>query len=170
MDLGFDVVEMEAADHVETGETAPDFVRPLVGEEYWEDVALSTLLEEGPVALVFHPMAGSFPATYVWQELSAREWGDVQVVGLSIATPYGHKRLIDERGLGDRFRLYSDPGNGVAESYGIAHDLDGMAGVGEPRPAAFVVDTDRTVQYAWVSEEWPAFPPYDELHEATQSL
>jgi peroxiredoxin len=45
-----------------------------------------------------------------------------------------------------------------------------MNGIDEPRPAAFVIDTDRTVQYAWVAEEWPAFPPYDELHEATQSL
>ncbi|MFB6189939.1 MAG: redoxin domain-containing protein [Halapricum sp.] len=170
MDLDFDVVDLGPADHVEAGDTAPDFTRPLVTDEYWEDVALTELLDDGPVVLVAHPMAGSFPATYVWQALPSREWGDCQVVGLSIATPYAHKRLIEERDLGDEYRLYSDPGNGVAEAYGIAHDLDGMAGVAEPRPAAFVVDTDRTVEYAWVAEEWPDFPPYDELEAAAQDL
>ena len=170
MDLGFDVVELGEASHVAEGERAPDFTRPLVGDEYWEDVALSTLCRDGPVVLVFHPMAGSFPATYVWKELPDYDWGDAQVVGLSIATPYAHKRLIDERGLGDEYRLYSDPSNGVAETFGIAHELDGMAGVSEPRPSAFVVDGDQTVQYAWVASEWPAFPDYDELHAAVEDL
>jgi len=170
MDLGFDVVDLEPAEHVEEGDTAPEFTRPLVTDEYWEDVALSELLDDGPVVLVFHPMAGSFPATYVWKELPGREWGDCQVVGCSIATPYAHKRLIDEHDLGDEYRLYSDPGNGVAEQFGIAHELDGMAGIAEPRPAAFVIDADRAVEYAWVAEEWPDFPDYDELEAAAQSV
>jgi len=170
MDLGFDVVDLGSTDHVEAGDTVPEFTRPLVADEYWEDVALSELLEEGPVVLVFHPMAGSFPATYVWKELPGREWGDCQVVGCSIATPYAHKRLIEERDLGGEYRLYSDPGNGVAEQFGIAHDLDGMEGVAEPRPAAFVVDTDRTIEYAWVAGEWPAFPDYDELEAAARDV
>jgi len=170
MDLGFDIVDLEPTEHVEEGDTAPEFTRPLVTDEYWEDIALSEILDDGPVVLVFHPMAGSFPATYVWQELPGREWGDCQVVGLSIATPYAHKRLIDERGLGEEYRLYSDPGNGVAEQFGIAHELDGMAGVAEPRPAAFVIDTDHTVQYAWVAKEWPDFPDYDELEAAAQDV
>jgi peroxiredoxin len=62
MDLDFDVVELGEADHPTEGEKAPEFTRPLVNDEFWEDVALSTLLEDGPVALVFHPVAGSFPA------------------------------------------------------------------------------------------------------------
>jgi peroxiredoxin len=170
MDLGFDVVDLGPTDHVEEGDTAPDFTRPLVNDEYWEDVALSELLEDGPVVLVFHPMAGSFPATYVWKELPTRGWGNCQVVGLSIATPYAHKRLIEERDLDDEFRLYSDPQNGVAEAFGIAHDLGGMAGIAEPRPAAFVIDTDHTVTYAWVAQQWPEFPDYDELEAAAQNV
>jgi peroxiredoxin len=170
MDLGFDLVDLGPADHVAEGESAPDFERPLVNDEFWEDVALSALLEDGPVALVFHPMAGSFPATYVWQNLPDQEWGDAQVIGCSIATPYAHKRLIEERDLGDDYRLYSDPGNGVAEAFGIDWELDGMTGVEEPRPAAFVIDTDGTVTYAWVAEEWPAFPPYEEVAAAAREL
>ncbi|WP_134671211.1 redoxin domain-containing protein [Halorussus marinus] len=163
----FDVVDLPETDHVAEGDTAPDFTRPLVTDEYWEDAALSDLAEEGPVLLVFYPMDGAFPATYVWNELRDRAWEDdydVTVVGLSISDPYAHKQLVEERGMD--YRLFSDPQNGVAESYGVVHDLDGMAGVSEPRPAAFLLDEDRTVEYAWVAEEWPDFPDYDEIEAA----
>lgn len=171
MDLGFDVVHLGPADHPQAGERAPDFTRPLVTDEYWEDVALADLAAQGaePTVLVFHPMAGSFPATYAWQEITARDWAaDATVVGLSIASPYAHKRLIGGRDLGEDYALFSDPGNGVAERYGISHDLDGMAGISEPRPAAFVLGGDRTIEYAWVAREWPAFPDYDEIEAAIQ--
>ncbi len=166
MELPFDVVDLGPADHPEAGDQAPDFTRPLVNEEFWEDVPLSDLVarETGPTLLLFHPMDGAFPATYIWQEVAERGWHeDATVVGCSVSTPYAHERLIDERGLGDDYQLYSDPAAGVAEEYGIAHQLDGMVGVVEPRPAAFVLDADRTVEYAWVATEWPAFPDYDEI-------
>jgi peroxiredoxin len=173
MELSFDVVELGDADHPREGEQAPDFVRPLVNEEYWEDVALSELTAEGPVVLLFHSMDGAFPATYLWNEIRDREFDsyDATVVGVSVSTPYEHKTLIEEQALTGRgFRLFSDPGNGVAEQYGIVNDLDGMHGVSEPRPAAFVIDGDRTVQYAWVAQEWPEFPDYDELQTAVETV
>ncbi|MFC6863195.1 redoxin domain-containing protein [Halomicroarcula sp. GCM10025817] len=164
MDLEFDVVDLDTADHPEAGDRAPDFTRPLVNEEFWEDVSLSTLCadSDGPVVLVFHAMDGAFPATYVWNEIRDRGWHrDATVVGLSISTPYEHKTLLEERDIEGQYRLYSDPANGVAEAYGIDMDLDGMTGLAEPRPAVFVLDGDRTVEYAWVSEQWPDFPDYD---------
>ena len=166
MDLDFEVVDLGPADHPEEGDAAPDFTRPLVNEEYWEDVALSELVqrEDGPTLLVFHPMDGAFPATYIWQEITEREWHqDATVVGLSISTPYAHKDLIEKHEMGEDYELYSDPAAGVAEEYGIAHQLDGMVGVVEPRPAVFVLDDDLTVDYAWVATEWPDFPDYDEV-------
>jgi peroxiredoxin len=169
--VDFDVVELPETDHVAEGETAPDFTRPLVDDEFWEDVALSDLTAESPVVLVFHPMDGSFPATYAWKELAEHRWDDeygVTVVGLSVSTPYEHASLVEDRDLD--YRLFSDPGNGVAEAYGIVHDLDGMAGVSEPRPTVYVLDTDRTVEYAWVADEWPAFPDYDEVEAAIEGL
>ena len=155
--VDFDVVALDPADHVEVGETAPEFSRPLVNAEYWEDIALSGLTADGPVLLVFYPMDGAFPATYIWNEIRDRSWGDeVTVVGVSISTPYEHKTFIRERGM--NYRLYSDPTNEVGNAYGIVNDLDGMTGVSEPRPAVFLLDADRTVQYAWVASEWPDFP------------
>jgi len=173
MDLGFDVVDLPPSDHPEEGDQAPDFERPLVNAEFWEDRALSDLTAEGPVLLVFHPMDGAFPTTYMWNEIRDRGWGTgendaLQVVGCSISTPYEHKTTIAEREMD--YRLFSDPQNGVAEQYGVVNDLDGMAGVSEPRPAAFLLDGERTVQYAWVAEEWPAFPDYDEIERELDAL
>ena len=171
MDLDFEVVSLPETDHVDEGETAPDFTRPLVNDEYWEDVALSDLTDEGPVLLVCHPMDGAFPSTYVWNEIRDREWGerfDARVVGISISDPYAHKRLIVERGMD--YDLFTDPGADVAREYGIEHPLDGMANIVEFRPAVFLIDSDRTVDYAWVAEEWPDFPNYDEVEAALEAL
>ncbi len=167
--VDFEVASLPDADHVAEGDTAPDFTRPLVDDEYWEDASLSELTDEGAVLLVFYPMDGAFPATYVWNEIRDRGWesdaeeNDLTVVGLSISDPYSHKQLIEERGMD--YRLFSDPSNEVAEDYGVVHDLDGMAGVNEPRPAVFLLDEDRTVEYAWVAAEWPDFPNYDEIED-----
>ncbi|PSP53650.1 peroxiredoxin, partial [Halobacteriales archaeon QH_7_68_42] len=127
MDLPFEVVDLPPTDHPEVGDRAPDFERPLIGREYWEDTALSDLTAEGPVALVFHPMDGAFPATYIWNEIHDREWLDsdaYELVGLSVSSPYEHTDLLKARGVDAR--LFSDPGNGVAERYDIVNDLDGM--------------------------------------------
>ncbi|MCL7416236.1 MAG: redoxin domain-containing protein [Halalkalicoccus sp.] len=169
MMVEFDVVELGPADHPVAGETAPDFTRPLVNREFWEDVSLSELTDEGAVLLVFTPMDGAFPATYVWNEIRDRSWGEsVTVVGLSISTPYEHMDLLEERGIDHA--LFSDPGADVAREYGIDHDLDGMSGISEPRPAVFLLGENRIVEYAWVAEEWPDFPPYDEIEDAIESL
>ena len=167
--VDFDVVSLPETDHVAVGDRAPDFTRPLVNDEFWADASLAELTDDGPVCLVFFPMDGSFPATYIWNELRDRALGDLlTVVGVSISTPYAHKRLIEERDMD--FDLFSDPGNGVAEQYGVANDLDGMAGVSEARPATFLIDEDRTVQYAWVAAAWPDFPPYDDLEHEVRAL
>lgn len=171
MELDFEVVDLDESDHPIEGTQAPDFVRPLVNKEYWEDVALSELTIDGPVLLVFYTMDGDFPATYIWNELRDRAWEDdydITIVGLSISSPYEHKMFIDEREMS--YRLFSDPQNGVAEEYGIVNDLDGMAGISEPRPAVFLIDEELTIQYDWVAQEWPEFPDYDEIADELAGL
>ncbi|SEQ76684.1 redoxin domain-containing protein [Natrinema salaciae] len=161
----FDVVELGPADHPEPGEQAPEFTRPLVTDEFWEDRTLSELVAEteGRTVLVFTPMTGSFLAKYVWDELADRSWNDRagRVVGVTASTPYGVKRFLEDND--SPFAFFADPANGVAESYGIDHDLDGMTGVSEPRVAFFALDGDRTVEGAWVATDWPDFPDYDAL-------
>jgi peroxiredoxin len=171
MELGFEVVDLPETNHPTEGEEAPDFTRPLVTDEQWEDVSLSELAADQPVLLVFHTMDGAFPSTYIWNELRDRafeEHADVQVVGLSISSPYEHMTMIDEREMD--YAVFSDPQNGVAEAYDIVNDLDGMAGVSEPRPAVFLVDSELTIQYAWVADEWPDFPDYDAVADAVDAI
>ncbi|WP_049924469.1 redoxin domain-containing protein [Halopiger djelfimassiliensis] len=159
----FEVVSLESTDHVEPGDDAPEFTRPLVNDEYWTDRSLSGLVAEGRTILVFTPMTGSFLAKYVWDELHERGWDDREerVVGLTASTPYGVKRFLEANDY--PFALFADPGNEVARAYGIAHDLDGMAGISEPRLAFFAIDEQRTIEGAWVATEWPEFPEYDAL-------
>lgn len=166
------VVELEPTEHVEENERAPDFTRPLVNGTFWEDVALSDVLEDGPVLLVFHPMDGAFPTTYLYNELKARSIpeSNAQVVGLTISTPYDHARTIEDRGIESIRGLYSDPSNEIAAKYGVTHDLDGMEGLEEPRLALFLIEPDRTVSFAWVADAWPQFPDYDALEDALDAL
>ena len=169
MELEFEITDLPASDHPEVGEVAPDFTRPLVGPEYWEDASLSDVAAEGPTLLVFHPMDGAFPTTYIYNAVDDHGFAEeIQVVGVSVSTPYEHKDLLEARG--EDVRLFSDPDAGVAAAYDVANDLDGMAGVTEHRPAVFVLDTDRTVQYAWVADEWPAFPDYEEVTAAVADV
>jgi len=167
----FPVTGLPPADHVAAGDTAPDFTRPLVTDTHWEDAALSEVTAESPVLLVFHPMDGCPRTTYIYNEIRARGWDDsnaFDVVGVSVSSPYEHGRLIADRGVD--VGLFSDPSNGVAERYGIVNDRIGMAGIAEPRPAAFVLDEDRGVRYADVATEWPDPPDYDALAEALAAL
>lgn len=171
MSRDFDVVSLPATDHPEVGDTAPDFSRPLVNREFWKDVTLATLADDQPVLLVFHPMDWSPTAINLWSELQDRGWAeafDVSVVGVSISTPYDHKRFLNEQDL--NCELFSDPTNEVAEAYDITHDLSGMDGISEPRPAVFLLDTNRTVKYVWVTEKWPNYPEYDAIEEVLATL
>ncbi|WP_066384011.1 hypothetical protein [Halalkalicoccus paucihalophilus] len=59
--------------------------------------------------------------------------------------------------------LYSDPENDVVERYGVIHDLDGMTGLSESRPAMFLIRNELSIDYTWVADEWPQSPPYDEI-------
>ncbi|WP_254521740.1 redoxin domain-containing protein [Natrinema caseinilyticum] len=163
--LDFEVVELGPTDHPEPGDEAPEFTRPLVTAEFWEDRTLSDLVRDtdGRTILVFTPMTGSFLAKYVWDELADRNWDErsARIVGVTASTPYGIKRFLADNDY--PFQFVSDPGNGVAAAYDVAHDLDGMTGISEPRIAFFALDSDRTVQSAWVATDWPEFPDYDDL-------
>jgi peroxiredoxin len=172
MNLGFEVSELPAVDALGKGDTAPGFTRPLVNDEFWEDVALSDLTADSPVVLVFHQMAGDFPPTYILQEIRDQEWTDwdAEVVGVSISSPYELKGFIREWRDFEQFRFVSDPSAEVAEEFGLATDVAGMTGIREPRPAVYVLDGDRTVRYAWVAGENPDFPPYSEVEAAVQDL
>lgn len=171
MDLGFDVVDLPDCDPPAVGDVVPDFNRPLVTAESWSDSTLSAQTDDGPVVLVFHPMLGSFPATYVWRGITTADWVGtygVRPIGITISTPYHARVFLESRGIDGR--LFSDPANRVACTYDLQHDLDGMAGIVEPRPAVFVLDEDRRVTFSWWADRWPDLPDWSAVDEAVAAV
>ena len=116
----FDVVEFDADDGLKLGDTAPDLSRPLVGDDHWRDVSLSSLASDDSMLLLFHSMNGSWPAIFLWQELRDRGWHeayDVEIVGVTISTPYSCWEFREQWSV--PYRLYSDPQNDLAEAFGV---------------------------------------------------
>jgi peroxiredoxin len=71
------------------------------------------------------------------------------VLGISTDGVYSHRAFAEQHRID--FPLLSDSDGRVAEAYGVRTDeIDDHRGVA--RSAVFVVDPDRTVQYAWRSE------------------
>lgn len=169
----FEVVSFPASDHPRPGEVVADFTRPLVTVDGWRDATLSTIAAEGPIALFFYPLNWGGKSRYWWKAVRDRGWGEAgdgdgyRVLGVGIAQPFDQQRFAEFMDL--PYGLFSDPANGVAERYDLVHDLDGMAGVSEPRPALFLLDESLTVEYAWVADGWPETPPYDEVEAAMAS-
>lgn len=129
---------------VETGSAAPDFT---LGDHNRDQVTLSTLWREKNVLLVFYPFAFSQicegEICQVRDELAAYSDENVQVVGVSVDTPFSLKVWADQQGFG--FPLLSDfwPHGEVAKAYGVFNDLGGMANRG-----TFLIDTQGIVRFA----------------------
>ena len=92
---------------VETGAAAPDFTLPDTGRT---PVTLSELWRARPVLLVFYPFAFSHicegEICQVRDELAGYTDENVQVVGVSVDTPFTLKAWADRQGL--TFPLLSD--------------------------------------------------------------
>ncbi|MDX1748622.1 MAG: redoxin domain-containing protein [Halobacteriales archaeon] len=166
----FPVVELPETDHPGAGEAAPDFTRPLVTGSGWRDRSLYSLLEECPVVLFCFPMDGTGTARSSWVRIRERGWGDdgAAVIGISISTPHEHVWLLDRHDL--PYGMFSDPGAGVADLYGIPHDYGGMAGLTGHRPSFFVIDSSGRIRFAWVASRWPEPRPYDAVERALSTI
>lgn len=152
---------------LQVGDRAPDatvFVRPR------EPINLNAL-DGRPLVLLFFPLAFSGVCTTemsmiaedysAWRELGA------QVVGISIDSPYVNQKFAESTNA--TFPIISDFNKEAATAYGVLRDdLGGLKGVSER--AAFVIDADGRIAYAWVGENPGVFPPLDEIKAAVTSL
>jgi peroxiredoxin len=166
--------ETDGGDGLDVGETAPDFVAPLVRPDGdVEDVALSTLLEEKPVLLSFYTVDFSPDCVSEWCSFRDFDWfasGDeVQVVGISKSGPRLHRQFIQRLGL--TFPLYADPNLDVGRAFDVEYRTLGL--FRRARRSCFLVDQNREIRYKWLGEHWldPTrdTPPMSELHEAVQT-
>ncbi len=152
------------------GDRAPavegTLVRP---EDDTEEVALETLLADGPVLLSFYTADFSPDCVEEWCAFRDFEWfhanDEIRVVGASKSGPGLHRRFVDYFDLG--FPLYADPDLDIAEAFGVRYRAFGLSA--RSRRSCFLIDADGVIRYRWLSDHWldPTrdVPPVTEIHE-----
>ncbi|RRS01871.1 peroxiredoxin [Glycomyces terrestris] len=129
---------------IETGAKAPDFT---LKDQHNQDVALADFLGEKHVLLVFYPFAFTGVCEGelcgIRDNLDAYQSDDVQVLAVSVDSPFAHKVWAQREGF--EFPLLSDfwPHGAVAQAYGVFNDEKGMANRG-----TFVIDKQGVVRFA----------------------
>jgi peroxiredoxin (alkyl hydroperoxide reductase subunit C) len=129
---------------IAVGEQATDFT---LKDQNNEDFTLSSFRGTRAVLLIFYPLAFTGICTgelcAVRDDLSTFQNPDVQVVSISVDSPYSHKIFSEREGY--EFPLLSDfwPHGGVAKAYGVFNEEVGFANRG-----TFLVDKAGTVRFA----------------------
>lgn len=154
--------------HITVGEPAPDFsLAPAPGPER---ITLSGL-RGSPVVILFFPLAFSGVCTaemcHLAEDWSRWERVGATVLGISVDSPFVNRRFAEETRV--PFPLLSDFNREAAAAYGVLYsEFYGMKGVS--KRAAFVVDRDGTVVYAWAAEDAGLMPPFEEILAAVRGL
>ncbi|MCU1689912.1 MAG: ahpE [Pseudonocardiales bacterium] len=133
---------------VEVGAFAPDFT---LKDYNNEEFTLSSLRGDRAVLLVFYPAAFTGICTgelcAVRDDIASFQNDDVQIVALSVDSPYSLKIFAEREGYS--FPILSDfwPHGEVAMRYGVFNDQQGFANRG-----TFLVDIDGIVRFAEMNE------------------
>lgn len=133
---------------VEVGALAPDFT---LKDYNNEEFTLSSLRGDRAVLLVFYPAAFTGICTgelcAVRDDIASFQNDDVQIVALSVDSPYSLKIFAEREGYS--FPILSDfwPHGEVAMRYGVFNDQQGFANRG-----TFLVDIDGIVRFAEMNE------------------
>jgi len=152
---------------VSEGDDAPDFSAPVATGDV-DQFTLSERLEDGPVLLAFFP--GAFTSTCSHEmntfddRLAAFEDEGVTVYGVSTDSPFALNEFRDKLDLS--FDLISDGNREIIDAYDISMDFDHLGVKNIAKRAVFIVDSDGTVSYAWITDDASVEPDYDELEAA----
>lgn len=88
-----------------------------------------------------------------------------QLVILDVDSPFVNKAYAEANKI--TFPILSDYSRQTIAAYGGLHEnFAGLTGYSAPKRAVFVIDRNRTVQFAWISENPGALPPFDEIKQA----
>jgi peroxiredoxin len=156
---------------VSEGDHAPAFTAPLATGGI-DSFTLSEQLGDGPVVLAFFP--GAFTGVCSHEMSTFEERLDAitdaggRLYGVSVDSPFALNEFRDKLSLS--FDLVSDANREVIDEYDISMDFDHLGVHDLAKRAVFVVDTDGTVTYAWVSDDPGVEPNYEQLQTAVDSL
>ncbi len=133
---------------VEVGAKAPDFT---LNDYNRQPVTLSSFQGEKNVLVVFYPFAFSGICTgelcQVRDELSDYTNANVQILGISVDSPFALKAWADPENY--KFPLLSDfwPHGAVAQQYGVFNEKAGLATRG-----TFLVDKTGVVRFTEINQ------------------
>ncbi|WP_283248118.1 peroxiredoxin [Leucobacter rhizosphaerae] len=133
---------------LQVGAVAPDFT---LSDQHGEELTLSELVAEGPVALVFFPLAFSGICTgelcELRDNLSVFSDSKVRLVGVSVDSVFTLQAWAKQEGY--EFSILSDfwPHGAVAKEYGVFIEDGGIA-----TRATLVIGQDRSVLASFETE------------------
>ncbi|TXT56529.1 MAG: hypothetical protein BAJATHORv1_20118 [Candidatus Thorarchaeota archaeon] len=153
---------------LQPGEKAPDFT---LLEAPGKSITLSEELKKGPVVLVFYPadfssvcqkeLCAFRDAIAEYNKLGAR------VLGISVDGIFSHAAFKEKNDI--QFPLLSDWEKQTIHDYDVV--LPNLAGMKEvAKRSVFVIKSDGTVIYSWVSDDPGKLPPFDEVKKAVENL
>lgn len=156
-----------------TDTEAPDFTLPGTGADGPEpsEYNLSAALEDGPVVVSFYLFDFHPACTEHMCDLHDLAWfdlaDDVTVFGISTDRTFSHQAFAEAEGL--EVRLLSDSDGTVAENYDALYDeFQGHKRIA--KRSVYVVDTDRTIAYAWQTEDPQEQPDWGKAKAALDGL
>ncbi len=157
---------------LDPGTTAPTFALPAAVDGEITAVDLASLAGTDVVVLAFYPADFSDVCTEELCTLRDFELFDLQqdvtILGISTDSAFSHRQFAAEHDLG--FPLLSDNDGSVAEAYDVLHE-EGMGGHRRiAKRAVFVLDADRTIRYAWASDDPGAVPDLDAVRSTIEDL
>jgi len=152
------------------GDTAPTFAAT-VGTSDHEPFDLADHVGDGPIALAFFPGAFTPPCTNEMLALQDRldefEAAGATLLGISADSPFSLGRFREDNDI--EFDLVSDMAGNAIDAYDVGIDIADLGLHGIANRAAFVIDADGEITYAWVADDPTNEPDYDEFVEAVQS-
>lgn len=149
---------------IEPGSTAPDFslpgTEPDLGTTEIRRYRLRDALD-GPVVLTFYLFDFNPHCVEHLCSLKSLEWFDLledtTVFAVSTDRAFSHRAFAEEYGLD--FTLLSDSDGSVSESYGVRYD-EFQHHKRVAKRAVFVIDSTRTVRYAWSTDDPETLPEW----------
>lgn len=154
---------------VDVGQKAPDFT---LHDTDLKPRRLKEFLNKN-VVLAFYP--GAFTSVCTKEMCTFRDSLaklsnlKAQVIGISVNDPFSNKAFAEANML--NFPLLSDYNREVVRLYGIlATDFAGLKGYTAAKRSVFILDSNGTVRYRWISEDPRVEPNYDEIEKVLEEI
>lgn len=153
---------------IRKGQVAPDatlFMNP-------KETARISDFRGQPLVLLFFPLAFSGVCTQemctMAEDYSAYAKLGAEVIGISVDSPYVNQKFAEA--CNASFPIASDFNREASRAFGVLRPVLGIGLENVSERAAFVLDRDGQVAYAWVGENPGVMPDFGEIRAAVEAL